>query len=781
MKVPFKGVLRRWGSVKGFSKQIHIRRLGLLIGVAALIAIALSPNLLGRVPRYNVGDYHVGVYRAPFALTVTDEIATTEAQKRAVADVPPIFDFDPTIGEQAIRQTRLAFRRVQDLNQPLADLKNERISAREKARRLAEVEQTIRRQAARQRGEFEKLFGVELNDEEFNLLSNVDLSARIAERATGLLQTAYSRYITFDAAKARPAKETTGDPEKPLLLQLQTNGKTTTVSVAAAELVAPNQAEKLLAPEAAPENDDLSPEAAHLALKIALAQLKPNLLFAAAATEAARRAAAQTVLPVTYNFEKNQLIIGDGRQVTEQTIVVLDEIRRRTETRGWLVVALGLLLLVFATLFLSFWLSDANLDAFNITDRDVLMMSILLVATLFLFRLAGWFDDRLSLLFPRKPEMMLIFLFPLAAPAMIVRFLTRFEIGLIFSVVLTLLSVLAANVPAQSAALIFLLLLVGLHTMGHVKRRGEVWRGGLWVGLAAGVAALLSAVLKQDFSLGGLLGLPLAGILGGLLCSMLVLGVTPLFESAFDYLTDLSLLELANIEHPLLKQLSHHAPGTFHHSLAISSLAETAAEAIGANALLAHVGAMFHDVGKSLQPAYFVENQLGDNPHDQIQSPEESARILIAHVPAGVRLAKEHRLPPSLIDFIEQHHGTRTAAYFLAQARQRAAAGGAPADESVFRYPGPKPQTKETAILMLCDVIEARSRTLEKRTPEIVGGMVREMLDRIRAEGQLAESPLTESDQEKIVAALTGAIIGLRHERIAYPDQARHPREGTAG
>jgi putative nucleotidyltransferase with HDIG domain len=320
-------------------------------------------------------------------------------------------------------------------------------------------------------------------------------------------------------------------------------------------------------------------------------------------------------------------------------------------------------------------------------------------------------------------------------------------------------------------------MLTGASAIGEATTRARVVRAGLLAGLTAAALAVAIAFIEHDLTYGPLVRRPLAALGGGLLAGILTVGAAPFFEWAFGYMTDISLLELANYEQPLLKDLARLAPGTYHHSIAISTLVEEACEAVGADPLLARVGALHHDVGKTLNAAYFVENQRGKNPHDRGHTPEESARIVMAHVTDGVRLARAQGLPQPVIDFIEQHHGTRAAAYFLEQAHELQRQTGRPFVEADFHYPGPKPQTKETAILMICDVLEARARTLDDREPAAVERMVREVIAGLRDEGQLDECPLTVGDLAKLPGPLAAVLLGMRHERIKYPDQRpAHPR-----
>jgi putative nucleotidyltransferase with HDIG domain len=243
----------------------------------------------------------------------------------------------------------------------------------------------------------------------------------------------------------------------------------------------------------------------------------------------------------------------------------------------------------------------------------------------------------------------------------------------------------------------------------------------------------------------------------------------PIYESAFDILTDLKLLELSNADNPLLRQLAIRTPGTSYHSFMVGVLAEEAAKAIGANALLARTACLYHDIGKLAAPNMYIENQKGGpNPHDKV-SPLDSVRVITGHVRRGIEMATEADLPPQIIDFIPQHHGTRVLAYFYHKAKAQAEARGGHVNMEDFRYPGPKPQSKEAVILMLGDGAEASVRSLEEHTPENIRAIVKKIVDSVVADGQLDESTVTMRELTTIRESLINTLINIYHQRISYP------------
>lgn len=265
----------------------------------------------------------------------------------------------------------------------------------------------------------------------------------------------------------------------------------------------------------------------------------------------------------------------------------------------------------------------------------------------------------------------------------------------------------------------------------------------------------------------------------GALAGFLLTGLLPLVERCFGFVTDISLLELADGSHPLLKELLHRAPGTYTHSITVGTLAEAAAEAIGANSLLVRVGSYFHDVGKMLKPHYFIENQTGDNRHDLLE-PALSTLVIIGHVKDGVALAHQYHLPRPIVDFIAQHHGTTLVEYFYREAMRLQESNGLETSEleSNFRYPGPKPQTRESGILMLADAVEGTSRSQANPTPGSLQKLVHDLLMKRLLDGQFEESGLTLTELHLIEESLAKSLIALFHARIKYPEEPAFEKAG---
>jgi putative nucleotidyltransferase with HDIG domain len=309
---------------------------------------------------------------------------------------------------------------------------------------------------------------------------------------------------------------------------------------------------------------------------------------------------------------------------------------------------------------------------------------------------------------------------------------------------------------------------VAVYGIGRYRSRQTVTIAGSFVGLAgAALSVALIAYTQQPFILNTVLLAIACGLASGIFTAALTAMFLPLCETLFGILTDVKLLELSNADLPVLGQLAMRAPGTNQHSHAVGQLAEEACRVVGGNALLSRIGALYHDIGKTAAPEHFVENQLGKNPHDRLK-PAQSAKIIISHVTYGTKLAKEMGLPQRIVDFIPQHHGTRTLHYFLKKA-QAEARNPDEISENDFRYPGPKPQFREAAIMMIADSCEAAARSLAEPTPDNIRFIVTKIIDAIVADDQLDECDLTLRELTQIRESMIRSLVAIYHSRVDYP------------
>lgn len=319
---------------------------------------------------------------------------------------------------------------------------------------------------------------------------------------------------------------------------------------------------------------------------------------------------------------------------------------------------------------------------------------------------------------------------------------------------------------------------LAIFSVRDISNRSLIFRSAIYI-FGGYIVTIIASELNKIYISNDLMYQLLFGGINAIMSPMMAYGLLIIYEKAFGITTQLTLFELADFNQPLLKKLATLAPGTFHHSVVMGNLAENAAEAIGANGVLARVGCYYHDIGKMNKPEYFVENQLEKvNKHENL-NPAISAKVIIAHVKDGIELAKKYKLPQEIIDFIPMHHGTTLVSYFYSKAKERADEDKEQISDYIYRYPGPKPQTKETGIVMIADTVEASIRTIEDLTPGKMEDKIDEIIKKRFAEGELDECELTLKDLTNIKKAFLKILIGIHHQRIKYPEDALSTKDSN--
>ena len=469
-------------------------------------------------------------------------------------------------------------------------------------------------------------------------------------------------------------------------------------------------------------------------------------------TEAARNAAAAAVRPVMQVIEAGEVIVREGELLTADHLQALNALGLYSEQAD---VTFRRLRTLVSSLLLGLLLTLPLLYAL----RHLQQLSFQQLAFLVALTLLVVAAQRLANL--SSPYFLVVLLVPL-----VVSVLTSELAAIVWTLWLgAVLTLLAPSSPLFT----LMMVLSGGATASLLARSYRNRSSLLLAGLAGGVAAVLSYLLLfllfgSSFGLGTATNLLLT-LAGGLLAGFVGLGILPLVENAFDFLTEFRLVELSSPSTPLLQQLLLEAPGTYQHSLIISNLVEQAVANIGGDALLARVASLYHDVGKLKRPHFFVENQFsGDNPHNRL-SPHLSYLIITSHVRDGLDLLREHRLPKALEPFVLEHHGTTVLTYFY----KRALEDSSKLDELNFRYPGPKPRSKETAVLMLADTVESASRTLSEPTQGSIRALIDRLFETRLQDGQLADSPLNFNDLEVIAGTFERMLTAILHRRISYP------------
>jgi putative nucleotidyltransferase with HDIG domain len=501
--------------------------------------------------------------------------------------------------------------------------------------------------------------------------------------------------------------------------------------------------------------------------------IRPNVVLDEATTANARETEARRVKPVEVSLKRNQVIAREGDTVTPTVLAQIAAIKSAGHSGKPWNNLFGLLLVVIGVYWAAWKFAEhrSSSSPLSLSKQKAfaLVGSAILVQTA-LMRVGFTFGESMAarMQAPFNDPVIWNFAIPFAAASLLVAMLIDTQLAFLTGIITALFAGMLAPTGMQKALFAMVSCSAAIYGIGRYRERQSVTLAGLLVGAVNVVMAIaLLAYSEQPLTLRTILMATAAGIAGGLLTAVFAAGGLPINESFFGILTDVKLLELSNADLPVLGQLALRAPGTNQHSHAVGQLAEDACRAVGANPLLARIGALYHDIGKLAAPEYFVENQQGDNPHDRLR-PYQSAKIITSHVTYGAKLAKEIGLPEKIADFIPQHHGTRTLHYFLRKA-QAQAKPNENVDEADFRYPGPKPQFKEAAIMMLADSCEAAARSLARPDPENIRAIVVKIVDAIISDGQLDECNITLQELTTIREAMISALTAIYHARIDYP------------
>lgn len=731
----------------------------LLVAVALLLTLVIIPKG-GLIPEYHVpGEIASRDIKSPRDLLIEDKPLTLSKREEARQTVLPLYDFDSVAGHNGIARFRrglLELTKVVDLA-PLIQAEPPPVTV------------PVAPEGDLLRISVEVAFGFSLTEDDYKVLRSLSSDLDVAALTNSLQQEVFDRPLvanmklfSADQVKGVVVRDLTSQQEK--------------VHTALPRVMG--------LPEALASSDPILKKApgikrVHRKVLMAVLQqlLRPNLTYNQQETEQRRQAAYDEIAPVLFQVKKGEMIVREGERVTAVQITKLRSLREIGRDSRTLPIAFGMVLCILIFYAVAHSFVKINIRKYNPDIRDLLFLAS---TTLFFFivvKTSLMISTGLTSTVGFIDSTSYYYAIPFAMGAMLVRIVLNSETAMVFSICTAwLVGVLFGN-SLFIALYVLASSLIGAHGVRHCKERSNLYRAGVWVALVnAGMLLGLHLLAGKPVDLQLLYKLGL-GLFGGLLSAVLVNGIIPLIESIFKYTTDIKLLELANMNLPILRELMVQAPGTYHHSMIVGSLVESASEEIGANPLLARVSAYYHDIGKIKKPLYFIENAGGQrNRHDKL-APSMSALILTSHVKDGVELAREHKLGAPIVDIIQQHHGTALIKFFYERAKDQADPEMEQIDERDYRYHGPKPQTREAALIMLADAVEAASRTLSDPTSARIQGMVKKLINNIFIDGQLDECDLTLKDLHLIARSFNRVLGGIFHNRIDYPEPVHIVRE----
>lgn len=730
----------------------------ILLSLGAAFLVVEDHNLPGR--SLQVGEVADRDIRAPVAFQFTDTSGTAERADEAVAAVLPVFDLDTNLLGRVRTRITSAF-----------DMANQRYTESlltAKAAGQTEVPPEVMSEIAR---DFVKVLEVTLDTGDLQQFVDLRWDRDIERSARELVGVALSGYVIADRS-ALPS------PPRPLnVVRIVASSRDEVRLDSYDGIRTPEEARQAIGLASVDHSaTELAPDKLRAAVTLAKACVRPNLFYNQLMTEERRAASRAEVSAVVTTIPRGTAIVREGDVVTPAQVDMVQQLGAVVGGRSVLEATLAvaaLCAMVFTTLY---GFGVLYIRHFSSSLRDVVSVSALVLIVLGVGQILRSIGPALADLIGLGMEPgSFLYLVPIAGGAMLARVLVNAETSLLF-VLPT--AVLAGLMVGDDLLCSLYFVVVGVAGVGAVAQQdGErlgILKAGLQTGLVGGVAALLLGLATSNLgdasgasaSLQTLWEVGLA-ILGGVLSAAMVLALVPIFEMV-GYLTDYKLLELANLNHPLIRQLMLRAPGSYHHSIIVATLSEAAAQAIGGNALLTRVCCYFHDVGKAFKPQYFIENQRsGPSRHAHLE-PVVSSRIIINHVLDGAAIARQYKLPAPIVDGIFMHHGTGLIQYFYAKALEAAGPDGG-VDEADFRYPGPRPNTREHGIIMLADKVEAACRSIREPTLEKMREMIQKVVNGAIEDGQLEDCPLTLSELYSVVETFTHTLVGIHHQRIEYP------------
>ncbi|HYE13061.1 MAG TPA: HDIG domain-containing protein [Pyrinomonadaceae bacterium] len=725
----------------------------LALALLSTLLLARTRPALPSAETYQVGDVVTADVVAPADISTEDARATERRREDARAATPPVWRFDPSQTELAVQSFRTAWnglRQQSELRQSGANSNG--------AQTNANGGQTERAEPVWPgTGDDRAAIARAVVAHRFDPAALESLTRMMREAGGGYV------YHERDSQHVRPE----------VSVVAARGGEQSVVNTTQTRFVSLSAARESLRGRVS-ELAGWRPSERELLASAMLPLMRPTVTYEPDMTREARDRAVAAVAPALVVLKRNQTIAREGDTVTEQMLGQFAAMRRYSHTERLPQLFIGVFLFVCALYFGAWRFTEyrSTIAALPLSAaRGFALVALSVLAQLALMRVSFAVAESIaarSTHAPTNDASLWTFAIPFAAAALLVTLLVDTQLALITAVLTAVFAGLLAPNGILTSCFALVSSSAAIYGIGRYRERQSVTKAGLWVGavnVASAVAVMLAS--QKPLTLNALLLAAACGLAGGLLTAIFTAGLMPAGESAFGILTDVRLLELSNADLPVLGQLALRAPGTNQHSHAVGQLAEEACRAIGANPLLARIGALYHDIGKLGAPDHFVENQRGHNPHDRLR-PRQSARIITSHVTYGLKLAREIGLPRQIADFIPQHHGTRTLHYFLRKAQAEATEGEA-VNEDEFRYPGPKPQFKEAAVMMLADSCEAAARSLARPDPDNIRTIVNKIFDAIVSDGQLDECDLSLRELTRVRESITASLTAIYHARIDYP------------
>jgi len=738
------------------AKNMKAQRMAILVIVAVILSFLLTPEFDISHPHFKIGSIAPKDIKADKDLLVEDRASTEQKKRESIQGTKSVYDYDNALAEHLISSVSAGFSKMRIF---LKDQVNEGLTGLPSPFSNKAFHGAI--------NEFQQSLGIKLSEQELRILLQESFSESLEEKVVQLLRAVYvTRYLVNTKLLAQ-------DMSMGITLRnVRTQQEQDLADLS--DLLFLENAYDLLIQEAGALLQGQKKEVRQTVLSVTKRLIQPNVTFNRNATEKKKTEILDNVKPVFFLVQKNEMIVREGQKISETDKEKLDAFysRKGQESLADFSAFLGIFFtIVILSLVLYFWRTRNWPKRQERSIVNSLFLSTVSVFSILMVKVGIFISDSVNRAFPNLSSEAFLYAIPFAAGAMLVAVLTNRNLALVLTIFISFLVSFLFDYDIKMSLFTFLGSVAASYHVVSCRQRSAFFKAGLFLGVFnMAVIVCLSLVFKAPLSMDLMARLAM-GLAGGLLSGILVAGLTPLFESIFSYTTDIKLLELANLNSPIFQRMMMEAPGTYNHSVVVASLVEAAAEAIGANPLLAKVSAYYHDIGKLKKPLYFIENQInGDNRHEKL-SPRMSGLVIISHVKDGCEIAQQAKLGKEITDIIREHHGTGLVRFFYDKAKKDKDPSISSLPESDFRYPGPKPQTKEAGLVLLGDAIEASSRTLSNPTPSRISNLVHDRIEKIFMDGQLDECELTMRDLSRIAEIFIRILNGIFHHRVNYPEQ----------
>ena len=748
----------------------------ILVILSLIISVTLFPHILSKSETYRLGEVAQQDIKASRDFLIENRELTEENREKAVKQVLSVYDFDSAASNLVPRIKEAFSSSRENLDYTMYTMESDELGLVDSAIRERAVEELL--EDGRTEERFYAILEIPAEESLFEQLAYHLFPSQVEEAVIGLTTSVLHKGVVGNRSMLMSQVEKGGI----VLHEIYTQEETTVSDLSrfydlagAADFVKAQENE--LAQTMAP------PELVDISLRLALSLISPNLTFNQRETELRKDIARGLVKTTYYQIKKGEMLVREGERINPDHLIKLSadtRSPRRVEMIGKIAAMSLLTGILFAVIYL---VGSAGAKSIREDGRHLLFFSVTILAMFLFVWTYNLVAEEVARGFTFFDPEALLYAMPVACGAMLISIFQGISLAVIFSLIISVLASFITGGRVEFFVYFLISSLVAAHGVQNCTERGILIKTGLRVGLIQIVLSLSIEMIDGSFYTIQTVVASLSGFIGGILVGIIGTGILPLVEMSFRFTTDIKLLELSNLDQPLLRSLMVQAPGTYHHSVIISNMVEATAKAVQANPLLAKVSAYYHDIGKMKKPLYFIENQMGgENRHEKL-APSMSSLILISHVKDGFELAKKHKLGREIADIIQQHHGTSLISYFYQKAKERTVVKGAKTievEEENFRYPGPKPQTKEAGLVMLADMVEAASRSVVEPTPSRIKGMVQKIINNAFSDGQLNECELTLKDLNEIAKSFNKTLSGIFHQRIEYPETATRSSKTSA-